>query len=220
VGGLFTNPLGKVKASFVAVWTGSTWTNLGSNGASGPMNGPVYGLRAYGTNIIATGSFTNAGGVAAADGIAAWNGAKWLSLGNPNLSPNLVFRAMVTGRTLYMSGSFTAVAGLANTKGLAAYGLPTTPSAPRSLAGLAGHHKVTLSWLAPSKSNGSSVSDYVVQYRKYGTTTWKTFADGVHTTHSAAVTGLTSHARYQFRVSAKNSWGTGPWSAVITRYAG
>ena len=220
VGGMFTNPMGKPKASFVAVWTGSTWTNLGSNGASGPLNGPVYGLRAYGSNIFATGAFTNAGGVAAADGIAAWNGAKWLALGSPKPTPTVVFRAMVTGRTLYMSGSFSKVAGLANTKGLAAYGLPATPSAPRSLAGLAGHHRVTLTWLAPSKSNGSSVVDYVVQYRKYGTTTRKTFADGVHTTHSAAVTGLASHARYQFRVAAKNSWGIGPWSAVISRYAG
>ena len=218
-GGAFTNAGGNARADYLAVWNGSAWTNVGTSGASGPLNHWVYGLRAYGSNTIASGDFTNAGGVAAADGIAAWNGTRWLSLGSPAPAGE-VYRSMITGRTLYLAGAFTGVAGVAYTRNLAVYGLPTTPSAPRSMAGLAGHHKVTLTWLAPATANGSSVTDYVVQFRKYGTTTWKTFADGVHTTHSAAVTGLTSHVRYQFRVAAKNSWGTGPWSAVITRYAG
>ena len=34
------------------------------------------------------------------------------------------------------------------------------------------------------------------------------------------VTGLSSHVKYQFRVAAKNLWGVGTYSAVITRTAG
>jgi hypothetical protein len=219
VGGEFTDAGGNAKADYIAVWNGSAWTNVGSSGTAAALNGLVYGLSAYGSNIIATGDFTNAGGVAAADGIAAWNGSRWLSLGAPAPSGE-VSQSMITGRTLYMSGSFGGVKGVANTRNIAVFGLAAPPSAPRSLAGSAGSHRVSLSWLAPAAANGSPVSDYVVQYRKAGTATWKTYPDGVRTTRTAAVKGLASHVKYQFRVAARNLWGVGAYSAVITRTAG
>ena len=60
----------------------------------------------------------------------------------------------------------------------------------------------------------------MVQYRKLGATTWKTFVDGVRITRSAVVTGLTSRTIYQFRVLAKNDWGTGAPSTVVAKKAG
>ena len=220
VAGEFTDAVGNAKADYIAVWNGSAWANVGSNGTGASLNGIVYGLRAYGSNVIVTGDFTNAGGVSAADRLAAWNGTRWLALGAPGLTGE-VSKAMVTGRTLYVAGSFSGVAGVANTRNLAVFGLAAPPSAPRSLAGLTGSHRVKLTWVAPSTNNGGGgPSDYVVQYRKVGTTTWKTFADGVHATRSATVTGLSSHVKYQFRVAAKNLWGVGTYSSVITRTAG
>ena len=221
VGGVFADAAGNAKADYLAVWTGKAWTNVGSNGAGAALDGWVYGLRAYGTNIIATGGFTAAGGVTNANKIAAWNGSKWLAMGAPSSTPAELFRAMISGRTLYAGGQGPSITGVAHTNNVAAFGLPAPPTAPRSPAARSGSHKVTLSWLAPSSNNGGGTpSDYVIQYRKYGTTTWKTFADGVHTTRSATVTRLTSHSKYQFRVAAKNLWGVGTYSAVITRTAG
>jgi hypothetical protein len=44
------------------------------------MNNWVYALQTHGTNLIAGGAFTLAGGNAA-NGIASWNGAAWSPLG-------------------------------------------------------------------------------------------------------------------------------------------
>jgi hypothetical protein len=219
VGGRFTNVAGNSKADYIAVWNGTAWTNLGSIGTDGALNGWVYGIRAYGSNLIVTGGFTSAAGMSDANNVVAWNGSKWLQLGTPAATGEAL-KSMISGRTLYVGGEGTSIIDVGHTNNIAAYGLPAAPSAPRSLAGLSGSHKVTLSWALPSTYNGGgSPIDYVVQYRKYGTTTWKTFADGVHTTRSAAVTGLSSGGKYQFRVAAKNAWGVGTYSATITRTA-
>ena len=221
VGGLFTNAGGNAKADIVAMWNGTAWTNLGSNvaGTDGALTGGVLGIRLYGSNVIVSGQFDNAGGVSAADKVAVWNGSKWMSLGSSLVNDN-AFRTDLVGRVLYLGGQFSSVAGLPNTDGLAAYGLPGVASAPRSLTATAGTKRVTLKWAAPATTNGSgAVRDYVVQYRKTGTTTWKTFADGVRATTGATVTGLVPGTTYQFRVLAKTDWGTGSASATVSKRA-
>lgn len=88
------------------------------------------------------------------------------------------------------------------------------PDAPTGLAGTAGDTQVSLTWTAPSYAGGSAITDYVVQYSSDSGSTWLTFADGVSTTASSTVTGLTNGTSYLFKVSAKNSVGTG--SAVTS----
>lgn len=222
--GLFTDAAGDPRADFVAAWNGTAWTHLGANvaGVDGAISGSasVVSLAVYGSNLIVGGDFADAGGVAAADNVVAWNGSKWLALGTPNLD-GMVEGTSVVGRTLFIAGQFNTAGGLADTQGIAAFGLPAGPSAPRSPTGIAGAKKVSLTWAAPATLNGGGpVRDYIVQYRKKGTATWRTFADGVRTTRSAVVTGLVRGTTYEFRVLAKNDWGTGPTSAVITRKAG
>jgi hypothetical protein len=227
VGGAFFNAGGVFQADAVAMWSGTAWKSLGSsvNGLDGAISGAVQGVTLYGSNVIVTGTFGSAAGVAHTAGIAAWNGSKWLSLGSQGFDSNPA-NTMVSGRTLYASGPFSSVttpadpSGVNNTAGLAAYGLPAAPSAPRSLTGKAGTKRVSLAWTAPVTANGATLRDYVVQYRKVGTTTWKTFADGVKTTRAAVVTGLASGTTYQLRVLARNDWGTGAASAIISRKAG
>ena len=90
-----------------------------------------------------------------------------------------------------------------------------TPTAPRTLVAAPKTRSVSLTWVVPVKANASAVSDYVVQYRLQGATTWVTFRDGISTARKATVTGLTSGQIYEVRVAAKNKSGTGTWSDVV-----
>jgi hypothetical protein len=89
-----------------------------------------------------------------------------------------------------------------------------TPTAPRTLVATPKTGSVALTWTAPATANASAVTDYIVQYRLQGATTWITFRDGTSTARKATVTGLTSGQMYEFRVAAKNKSGTGTWSDV------
>ena len=89
-----------------------------------------------------------------------------------------------------------------------------TPTAPRTLIATPKTRSVSLTWAAPAKANAGSVTDYIVQYRLQGATTWITFRDGTYTARKATVTGLTSGQVYEFRVAAKNKSGTGTWSST------
>ena len=71
---------------------------------------------------------------------------------------------------------------------------------------------VNLSWGAPSSNGGSAITDYAVQYRLASSSTWLTYTDGVSTSLSANVTGLSVGQTYVFQVAAQTSFGTGPFS--------
>lgn len=72
VGGEFTNIDPTNKGDFVARWTGSAWQALGANGVDGALNAKVQALVVTSDALYAGGNFTNAGGNAAADFIAAY----------------------------------------------------------------------------------------------------------------------------------------------------
>ena len=89
----------------------------------------------------------------------------------------------------------------------------TVPDAPTAVTGVAGNGQVVVSWEAPDNTGGSAITDYIVQYRTGNTgDDWTPFADGVPTTTSATVTGLTNGTAYTFRVAAVNAVGTGDFS--------
>jgi len=86
-------------------------------------------------------------------------------------------------------------------------------SEPRNLSvskKLASERKLT--WKAPKSLNGGTITDYVIQYRAARTTLWSTFTDGVSTSLTATVTGLTRNVKYVFQVSARTSGGDSPFS--------
>ena len=85
----------------------------------------------------------------------------------------------------------------------------TIPGAPTIGTPTAGNGQVTVTWTAPGSNGGASITDYVVQYSSDAGSTWTTFSDGVSTSTSATVTGLTAGIAYKFRVSAVNGAGTG-----------
>ncbi len=95
-------------------------------------------------------------------------------------------------------------------------GEPAAPGAPTGLTGTPSDHAMALTWTAPTVDGGTSITDYVVQYKLAVASTWTTFTDGVSTSTSATVTGLTNLSSYNFRVAAKNSVGTGSYGASFT----
>jgi hypothetical protein len=91
------------------------------------------------------------------------------------------------------------------------------PSAPRTLTAAATtvSGQVRLSWSLPAVNGGAAITDYIIQRSPNGTTGWVTINDGVRTTTTYTVTGLTGGTRYYFRVLAHNAAGTGPASNVV-----
>lgn len=101
VGGNFTTVGGGVSALNVARWNGSAWSALGS-GLKGPPNSlPVAALTVLGSDLYATGNFTNAGGLTAR--VAKWNGTSWSSLGAINGNGT---RAAASAGSVYIAGDF------------------------------------------------------------------------------------------------------------------
>ncbi len=88
----------------------------------------------------------------------------------------------------------------------------TLPTVPLSLTTSPSSNAVDVSWTAPSNNGGAAISDYVIQLSTNNGTSWTTFNDGVSSSATATVTGLTNGTPYVFRVAAVNSVGTGSYS--------
>jgi hypothetical protein len=79
-GGNFTTA-GSVEVNYIAAWDGSVWSPLGSGMSGNVEETFVKALTVYNDKLIAGGSFTSAGGVAA-NCVAAWGGSTWSALGS------------------------------------------------------------------------------------------------------------------------------------------
>jgi hypothetical protein len=66
---------GGIEAENIALWDGSSWSEMG-----GGVNGNVHALAAYGDCLVAGGEFTAAGYTDAIH-VALWNGTTWAPLG-------------------------------------------------------------------------------------------------------------------------------------------
>ena len=94
-------------------------------------------------------------------------------------------------------------------------GAPTAPLQVNGASATAGNNQVVVSWSAPD-SGGSAITDYVIEQLDPDGSTWNTLTDGVSTSTSFTVTGLTNGTSYSFRVSAKNTIGTGTVSSTVS----
>jgi len=116
VGGSFGATAGLGRASWIARWDGSRWSALGSNGPNPSLNGSVHSLAVIGSDLYVGGSFTNAGGVAAGDYVARWDGTSWHALGSNGAGDGplngTVSSLAASGTTLIVGGGFTNAAGI------------------------------------------------------------------------------------------------------------
>ena len=87
---------------------------------------------------------------------------------------------------------------------------PAVPDAPTGLVTTAGDGEVRLSWSAPAPiANEAPITSYEVQTRSGGGV-WSRW--GTVRSSGATVRPLTNGTSYQFRVAARNSEGSSPWS--------
>jgi len=87
------------------------------------------------------------------------------------------------------------------------------PSAVTSLrASTISRYFATLTWGLPLTLNGGAIKDYIVYYRKSGSSTWIRFYDAVTTTRSVTVTVLRPGTSYYIKVAPKTAYGIGPYA--------
>ncbi len=135
-GGDFTNAGGDPDADNVAVWDGSSWSSIGGTGSG--VGASVYAvILSPGGDLIIGGAFSDAGGVAAADRIAAWNGSSWTALGG-GLSGSVSTLAYAANGDLYVGGSFTDAGGDPDADRIAVWKSPTWRSVGGAGSGVNG----------------------------------------------------------------------------------
>jgi titin len=83
------------------------------------------------------------------------------------------------------------------------------PSAVQNLIVIAFNEQIAVTWSAPSDNGGTTVTDYIIEYKTTTDTSWTTVNDGTSTTTSETITGLTNGGDYQVRIRAVNSVGAG-----------
>ena len=98
VGGAFTHA-GGLTANYIAVWNGSSWSNLGSG-----MDYAVEGIALSGSDVYAV----------SIGGLWKWDGSSWTRLGRVNFPTDqqYVHTVAINGGDVYIGGRFTSVNGV------------------------------------------------------------------------------------------------------------
>lgn len=92
-----------------------------------------------------------------------------------------------------------------------------TPSAPFALLlDAPSATEVYASWSEPTSDGGSPVTDYVVERRAFGESSWTPVPRDPSSATEAALNELSPATAYAVRVAAVNGEGTGPWNVDPT----
>jgi hypothetical protein len=132
VGGTFTDAGGYADADRIAITDGSIWGSV-SSASSFIDNGSVDAIASANGKVYAGGTFINAGGNAAADHLAVWNGTTWGPFCNGTGITGNVTALQVIGTTLFVGGEFQNGAGIAEADYLLACDLTTGNAAATTL---------------------------------------------------------------------------------------
>jgi hypothetical protein len=125
------NVAGIARADHVARWDGTAWHAMGANtaGTNGwfPATTFINALTTYGSLVVASGSFQNANGHAAADEIAYFDGSNWRPIGSDGAGngplPGAESALSVVNGLLYAAGNFTSAGGDGLARSVASYSL-------------------------------------------------------------------------------------------------
>ena len=217
----------------VTATTGATVTGLNSSATYDfqvtAKNLPGFGAPVSTVTLNATGQAAAIGLTWAAntDGVVISNhiveyrllgDTNWLQVDTGSTTRSATVSSLINGSSYEVR--VARITGTGGSAVVSSYtstviGIPvTTPAAPTVFAA-AGAAQVELSWTAPA-SNGADIFDYVVKYRLVGASSWTTWSDGVSTSTSAVILGLTNGSDYEFQVAAQNSVGVGTYSTTVT----
>ena len=141
------------------------------------------------------------------------DGTNWTTLSH-GTTTSRTFNGLQNGTRYYVRVQAVNAVGNSAISSVESAVPRTVASVPRSLTAVPTNvaGQVRLSWLLPASNGGSAITDYIIQRSPNGSTGWVTINDGVRTTTSYTVTGLTNGTRYYFRVLAKNVAGNSAWS--------
>ena len=109
VGGAFDRAgLNFIYVSGIALWNGSQWSSLGP--VPNPGSAGVESFAYDGTNLYASGSFTQLGGVNTTN-LAMWNGTNWSAVGYGVPKSSSFFTVTNYKNELIVGGNFTTLGG-------------------------------------------------------------------------------------------------------------
>jgi hypothetical protein len=197
-----SDPSAPVTPATVPSTPGAPTATRGDTQVSLSWTAPSNGGSAITDYVVQYSSDSGSNWTTFADGTSATTSAIVTGLTN---GTSHVFRIAATnavGTSSYSSASSAVTPA----------GVPATPAAPTPTAG---NGQVSLSWTAPS-NNGSAITDYLVYYSTSVSGTYTIFSDGVSTSTSATVTGLTNGTAYYFKIRAVNDVGNSDFSAAST----
>ncbi|RZS57422.1 subtilisin family serine protease [Microcella putealis] len=181
--------------------------------------GPCLDIFAPGENIISVDndSLTNpvlmSGTSMAAPHVAGAAALLWSTM--PGASARSVESALV-GQAF--TGRVTSTGTGSPNRLLSSLAVDTTliPGAVSGVSATAqGETSAKVSWKAPTV-NADKVTDYTIQFRRIGTSTWLTASDGVSTATFATISGLQANTVYDVRVRGESFTGSGPFSSLAT----
>ncbi len=140
----------------------------------------------------------------------------WANLASPaasatsyehmNLGPGTTkhYRITATNSVGTSDASSTAMASVA----------AVAPGKPVLTATADGSNTITLSWIAPADTGGAPITGYTLQVSSNGTTGWTNRTSPAADATSYDHTGLAAGTTRYYRISARNSAGSGDWSDV------
>jgi hypothetical protein len=96
----------------------------------------------------------------------------------------------------------------------------TVPGPVSGLALTVSGVNMTLAWVAPTDNGGSAITNYVIEYKLVGETTWSPLTRATSTNVSGSISGLNPTTRYSVRVAAVNVAGTGQFGPAGSELTG
>lgn len=127
-------------------------------------------------------------------------------------SSTYVVAAADVGSTVRTVVKATNAAGWTQTASMVTPTIGAPPGQPTNVAATAGVNSATVTWNAPS--TGSAVTSYTITPYIGSTAQTETTITGAPPATSAVISDLTAGTSYTFKVTASNSFGTGPASAA------
>ena len=122
------------------------------------------------------------------------------------LTPNVTYAVQVQAVNSDISGAWSP-----DGTGTTGHSVPGAPTNLRPIR--IRRNDIQLAWNPPSNNGGATITQYQIQYRLDGSSSW--LNGGTTTSSPGTVDGLTTVEIYNFRVAARNSQGLGNYSVEI-----